>query len=122
MLVGHFNRSTGYATATGISVHRPPSQDHVGPLCRALVAAGIPDQPMLPHDQRGVPCLQLGSIHKSAKWDRTPDAAYRRHRPGEMEALRASGRSSQGDQEADQATPHYPTPSEAAGDQTAHDI
>lgn len=80
-LVGHFCRGSwrkgrlvgARIEAYGIRIDAQPSScgdsDLVGPLCRALVDAGLPDGRLDLYDDRGMHCLIVRSIHQRAGWD-----------------------------------------------------
>ena len=80
-IVGYFCRGSwrddrligAWIEANGIRIGAEPSSrgdsDLVGPLCRALVDAGVPDARLDLYDDRGMHCLIVRSIHQRAKWD-----------------------------------------------------
>jgi len=87
-LAATFDRTTGSAECAGITVRVARGKDWLTKLCRALVAARVPDSALIASDQRGMACLRLGSIHHGARrriaehdrdglhWERWRDNAY----------------------------------------------
>jgi hypothetical protein len=65
---GVFDRGANTARCGDVTVSPRGERDHVFPLCRALVEAGLPDGELRLFDERGVMCLVVNSIYLGAKF------------------------------------------------------
>jgi hypothetical protein len=90
-----FDRSSNTISCEGIAVSRDGEADVLFPLCRRLVAAGYPDQPLAMDDDRGVRCLTVSSITagaRSAYEYRHGRLTITRHLPGPHGARSTGGK------------------------------
>lgn len=63
----NFHRREGWSECAGYRVPAGRNGDSVFPLCRVLVGAGVPDQPLEFFDERGRHCFTVDSIVKGAR-------------------------------------------------------